>query len=255
MNDYTKIGTKTNFETPIHQHMLTPSLRAAVWLTATAALLAVGPVEAKNLTINGNFDDSKEPLNGWQYKYELQAHKDENGRVVQGESWYKDNGRLVSVVSENEGRRTVLRLNVETQFLADNPGVKVDSWPIPVKPGGKYRLSAWARTNGPDCRIMVEGYKWKPGVSKNSSPSLYVLRRCYRTEMLYFGKERGGTAGGLQPTWKHDSVELPVAQKGNLTKVAKEKFDEIEFLVVHICAIQGKAGEVFVDDVVLERIN
>ena len=181
-----KRGTNSVFATPTLQHSMTPLLRAVILLATAMFGLAVGPVSAKNLAGNGSFDDSKEQLNGWQYKYELQAHKDENGRVVQGESWYKDNGRLVSVVSENEGRKTVLRLNVETQFLADNPGVKVDSWPIPVKPGGKYRFSAWARTNGPDCRIMVEGYKWKPSVSKNSSPTLYDLRRCYRTEMLYF---------------------------------------------------------------------
>src|SRR5262249_26989889 len=99
-------------------------------LAATSAL-AAGPVTTHNLVVNGNFDDPKEPLKGWQHKYD-QA----------GESWYKDNDRLTSVVDREGGRDKVLRLNVETQFLADNPGVKVDSWPIQISPNSKVRLSA-----------------------------------------------------------------------------------------------------------------
>src|SRR2546425_13029624 len=100
---------------PTLRYSTTPILRAGIALAIALPVLAAGPMSTKNLVVNGSFDDPKDPLKGWQHKYDQP-----------GESFYKDNDRLTSVVDREGGREKILRLNVETQFLADNPGVKVD---------------------------------------------------------------------------------------------------------------------------------
>ena len=61
-------------------------------------------------------------------------------------------------------------------------------------------------------------------------------------------------------TWKRASLTFP---DGKLTPLAKESFDKIQFLVVHIIAIDlydanvpnDKFFHLYVDDVVLKRLN
>jgi hypothetical protein len=216
------------FMTPLLHHSLTPPVYAA-----------------ENLVPNGSFDNEKD-LAFWQFQYDQK-----------GESWYFDNHQLVSVVPVEAGRRRVLRLNVATQFLADNPGVKVDSQPIPVKPGGRYRLSAYAKSTGPDLRLLGEGYKWRPGVKPHDQPTIYELRKCYRFPLVFFGEVPGGTAGGLVrgAGWKRGAVEFPGTAQHELGERQQKLFDEVQFIVIHVVAIQGRTGDVFVDDIELERLN
>jgi hypothetical protein len=204
-----------------------------------AGLLVCGSgLAGTNLVTNGSFDDARGALFGWKSEYD-----------APGESWYGQNKDLVSVIPENLGHKNVLRLHVATQFLADFPGVKVDSEPIAVKPGIRYRFSAKARSTGPDCRIMIEGYHWKPGVKPHDNPTLADLRRCYRFKQLYFGDVPGGTTGGLGGNWTESSRVFP---EEGLTDLARKSIEKIQFIVIHIVAITGKAGEVFVDDVRVE---
>lgn len=200
-------------------------------------------VIAENLLPNGSFDDA---LNGWQYQYERQ-----------GESHYFDNHRYVSVVPRENGRGTVLRLNVATQYLADVPGVKVDSHPVPVERGGRYRLSAWARSTGPDLRLYAVGYKWRPGVEPHANPSLYELRKCYNFAPVIFGPVGAGTSAGLVPgaAWKKADGVFPDVDPKELKDLQQKLFNDVQFLVIHVIGIKGRAGDVFVDDLVLERLN
>lgn len=209
------------------------------WLGLMLGWLALSlPAAAtSNLVFNGSFDLG---LEGWQTRYDRP-----------GESWYLENHLHVSVVPSESGRRNVLRLHVKDQFTADNPGVKADSRPIPVAPGGRYRFQATARSTGPNCRILLEGYRWHPKAERRERPTLYDLRKVYKFEQLYFGAVAGGTMGGVGRTWQTATVTLPQPAKG---KLQAELFDSIEFLVVHIVAIGGGPGDLFVDDVILERL-
>jgi len=206
-------------------------------------LLAATTRAASNLVVNGSFEYEDPPLARWQYKYDRK-----------GESWYFENHTRVSVVEMVSGRRNVLRLAVPNQGIADTQGTKVDSQPIPVQPGGRYRMGAWARSTGPNCQLLMEGYKWRPGVKPHPNPTLYELRKCYTFRQLFFGRVEGGTMGNPSDTWRRASMTVPEGVK-RLEGLRKKKYDEIEFLVLHLVAIGGGPGDLFVDDVVLERVN
>jgi len=137
-------------------------------------------------------------------------------------------------------------------------GVMVDSDPIPVAPGGRYKLTISAKTTGCDCRILVEGYRWRPGIKPHANPKLKEVRKCYRFAQVYFGPEKAGTMGGIREAqgWTTASQTFPDVK---ITKLAMESFNKVQFLVVHIIAINGGKDpewvHLYVDDVELERIN
>jgi hypothetical protein len=196
---------------------------------------------ASNLVVNGSFDNPDDRLYGWKYTYDRE-----------GESWYFDNHRYVSVVARDEGRPNVLRLH-GTDALLNVPGqgVKVDSRPIPVVLPGRFRFSVWARSTGPCCRILIEGYSWAPKVSPHPDPELHELRKRYKFSQLYFSKEQEGEYSAVGRAWQRASMLFP---EDRLSPLAQACLKEVQFLVVHIVAIAGSEGDLFVDDVTLERI-
>ena len=213
---------------------------AFLWLAFAAACLAAGP--GKNLVVNGSFDDERGDLFAWKYKYDLP-----------GQSWYFKNHEYVSVVPKEGARVKVLAMRGTEEVLqVPGQGVLVESDPIAVKPNGRYRFTASARSTGPDCRIMVEGYKWKPGIKPHDSPKLEELRRCFRGKQIFFGGTQGGTSGGVGKNWERASVTFPQADESDLEK---DMFNKAEFMVVHLVAIKGSDGYLYIDDVVLERLN
>lgn len=204
--------------------------------------LALPATAGGNLVPNGGFDNEKKPLSSWYTEF-----------TRKGESWYKDNLKLVSVVADDD-RPHVLKLDVATQFLADNPGVKAESHPIPFDPKKRYRFSAAARSTGPCARIMLEGYTWKPGVKPHEKPERWELRSTYRFPILMFKPaEDGGSSETNQvpQDWTSASAEFP-SQK--LTDLAKSFYAKSEFVMVRLVGIAGKKGELFVDDVSLEEL-
>ena len=88
-------------------------------------------------------------------------------------------------------------------------GVKTDSDPIPWDPESRYRFSAWAKSTGPNCRILLQGYKWKPKVKPHDNPKLSDLRRCYRFKQLFFGIVKAGEMGGVKGAWDQASRTIP----------------------------------------------
>jgi hypothetical protein len=99
---------------------------------------------------------------------------------------------------------------------------------------------------------MVEGYKWRPDAKPHDGPDLGELRRCYRAGQVFFGRNEGGTSGGVGRSWERASQTFPA--KTN-SKMGQDLFNQVEFLVVHIVAIKGSTGYLYVDDVTLERTN
>lgn len=196
-----------------------------------------------NLLINSHFGDTNEYLRGWKYNYD-----------DTGNSSFVSNYTYVSVTNDGS-KQHVLALRIGDKT---DSGVPVDSAPIPFTPGARYKLTASVKTTKPDCRIQLDGYRWRPGVKPHAHPELKELRKCYRFTQLYFGAAKGGITGGISPDmgWATASQTYPDVK---LSKMAQEKFDQIQFLVVHILAIYGiwggPDGSLYVDDVELERVN
>jgi hypothetical protein len=198
---------------------------------------------ASNLVVNGSFDHPDDPLYGWRYKYDRE-----------GESWYFNNHEHVKVVEEFAGRKKVLALWGDYAILqVPGQGTKVDSLPIPVEKGARYRLTVTARTTGPSSRILAEGYQWRPGIKPHPNPEWHELRKCYKSELIYFGKDEGGTMSSpSRSNWETASVLFPPASP---TPLAKNILAKMEFVVIHIIAIGGSEGTLYVDEVRLEKVS
>ncbi len=197
---------------------------------------------SSNLLENGSFESHGDPLKGWKFKYDKE-----------GESWYFDNYKNVKVEPRIDGRSGVLALFGDQNTVAGaGQGTKVDSFPVEVKPGGRYRLSLSARSTGPGTRTLVEGYQWRPGVKPHPNPDISEVRKCFKSELVYFGGQKGGTFSSVSRAWQNASVTFPSEKPSPL---AVDKLSKMEFLVVHIVAIQGGEGTLYIDDVELEQVE
>lgn len=215
-------------------------MRVTVFIVMLLAALPAGA--GSNLVVNGSFDDPAGGLNGWRYRYD-----------AEGESWYSNNHTLVSVVENDGGRRSVLKLHgTYAELQVPGQGVKVDSTPIPVDfSRGKYRFAIAARSTGPAARILIEGFRWAPGVTPHDNPKHTELRKCYKFSQVYFGKQDAGEMSAPGPTWQEGTTLFPAE---GLSKLAHAKLAEVKFLVVHVVAIGGKDGDLLVDDASIEKV-
>jgi hypothetical protein len=209
-------------------------------------LLAAGAIPAaqasSNLLANGSFDSPDDPLSFWKYKYDKE-----------GESWYFNNHEHVKIEPVIEGRNGVLALWGDKSILFDiGQGTKVDSFPVQVKPGGRFRLTLTARSTGPGIRALVEGYQWRPGVKPHPNPELAEIRKCFKSELVYFGSQKGGSISSVGKAWQTASVVFPAEKP---TETALPMLKKMEFLVVHIVAINGSEGTLYIDDAKLELVK
>ena len=217
---------------------------AAGWLLtlATPGLTA----GFQNLLSNGSFDDPDDPLAGWMYDYAWTGH----GR-------YKDNKTHVDVIPSQGTKKNVLKFTISQQVAVDlGYGVKVDSEPIPYEPGARYKLSVSARTTGPNCRIYITGYRWKPGVKPHDNPTLKDLRRTFKQgsgEMVYFSGGRDGNLANPTESWSRGSSKT--FPKSGLSDLGKKHLNRTQFLVVHIIGVLGSGGILYVDDVELRKVS
>jgi hypothetical protein len=239
---------------PATRNSQTHGSRRGGMLTVAVALLLcavrVAPAEnapTDNLLPNGGFEDRADPLAGWRANFE-----------ADGNRWYADNHQFVSVVPGDSGRHQVLRISVPTASLSQNQGVQVDSMPIPFDSGSRYRLSLVGRTTGPNCRILIEGYQWRPGIKPVANPEFHQLRKVYRQgagQMLYFSgdtQQRSGPFSNPRRTWEPGSCTFPGEE---LSAAARSHLARVTFVAIHIVAIGGGTGELFLDDVVLEKLT
>jgi hypothetical protein len=222
-------------------------------------LAACGPAAAEtnatraaagNLLINGGFEAPGDPLKGWISDFAWADNK-----------WYRDNASHVSVVASGAaGGGHALRLSATRQILwGDGQGVKVDSHPVPFETGVVYRLTVKARSvartsnPGPNSRIYIEGYAWKPGVKPHDNPHLSDLRKVYKQgsgNILYFGATKSGPFSNPSAEWSTGMCQFPGK---DLSEQAQRQLRQIRFICVHIVAIDGWDGDLLVDDVVLEK--
>lgn len=220
--------------------------QASGWLALAlgAALCGMGPNAraGANLVVNGSFDAPDDHLSGWRYVYD-----------AEGESWYTNNHTLVSVVENDGGRQKALKLHgTYAELQVPGQGVKVDSHPISIDLSkGKFRFSIYARSTGPKCRILIEGYRWAPGVTPHDHPKNTELRKCFKFSQVYFGKQEAGETASPGPSWQRGTTVFP---ESKLSDLARKNLVQIKFLVIHIVAIDGADGDLFVDDARIEKM-
>lgn len=228
-----------------HGHLFRWAAACAVWIPAATAVAGI------NLLINGSFDHPDGPLTGWKYDY-----RDTGNR------FYEDNHTRVSVRPSDMNRRNVLALFGTREILwGTGQGTKVDSHPVPFDPEATYRLTAWGRSlkttdkDGPNARVYIEGYQWRPGVKPHPNPELSELRRIYKQgagNILYFGRNDGGAFSNVTPRWQKGTCTFPMR---DLSEQARRHLQRVQFITVHIVAIDRWDGYLLIDDVSLERIK
>ena len=214
------------------------------WFAFTSASLG-----GTNCLENGGFDDPKEPLKGWVHNYGWTGNK-----------FYKDNHKRLSVIKKDGIKKGVLKLTGTRDILwGTGQGIKVDSEPVPFDPDATYELTVSARSQaatskpGPNCRIYIEGYQWKPGIKPHPKPKLQELRKVYKQgsgNILYFSKTRSGPFSNAKKTWSKGSCTFPGKK---LSSAARSHMRKIRFICVHIVAIDGWDGDILVDEVRLEK--
>ena len=102
----------------------------------------------KNLLPNGGFE-CKEPLHGW-----LTTFPDE--------AFYKDNGPYVKMAAPAEaGGRKAVMLDLPAG-IGGNQGGKLESVPVPVEPGGTYRIEVDCMTWDFSAKIHAEEWTTDP---------------------------------------------------------------------------------------------
>lgn len=209
----------------------------AVWVGSVSAA-TIG----SNLVVNGSFDNPDNPLTAWKYKYDRG-----------GDSWYANNHNNVKVINDG-GRTKVLSLWGDYGILqAPGQGTKVDSDPIPFEQGVTYELSAWGRSSGPTSRMLIEGYRWAPGVKPHPNPDISEIRKCYKFSQLYFGPKKEGTMGDVPKSWTQAKLLFPDPEMSKSAE-AKKNLARIQFIIIHIVAIGGSTGSLLVDDISIKKV-
>jgi hypothetical protein len=193
-------------------------LVALVVLWAAAGTLCA----AGNLCENGAFEDAADPLKGWNTDYRWT-----------GNSNYSENYGRVKVVTQEGAKRNAL--SVDGRNTGD-AGAKVESKPIAVQPGARYR--AKLNVKGGPARVYFAGYKWKPGVRPVPNPELGQLRAVYKSKP-YVGEPRA---------WTPVSLQFPM---DNPSPAALKQIKEVRFITVYVWS----NGDTYIDDVAVEQVG
>lgn len=143
-------------------------------VVALSSARAAGP--EKNLLPNGGFE-GKDPLRGWV-------------TVFPDEAFYKDNGPYVKMASAAEaGGRRAVTLDLPPG-IGGNQGGKIESVPVPVEPGGTYRIEVDCMTWDLSAKIHAEAWSSDPHPAqkrtifrKAPADGRPALMMCYRAQV------------------------------------------------------------------------
>ena len=217
-------------------------------LIAAALAMAAGIAAAgQNLVVNGHFDDPQDPLASWYTKYDQP-----------GESFYFQNHEYVEVVAEGMHKHA-MKIHVPNVSIAENQGVKADSFAIPVDPKKSYKLTVETRSTGPKARIMLEGWRISPKAKDKTAkiPVRTDLRRAERFPMIYFTPGDAGGMAEIPKVWTKKSIDIPgldSAKGKKFSDLQRQSRERVQFVTVHIVAI-GIVGDLFIDNITLEETH
>lgn len=191
-------------------------------LIATASfimLLSAGAARGQdNLIVNGSFDQPGNPLAGWNTDYAWDSNEQ-----------YADNKSRVTVVPSEGGRTGVCRIE-----STSDAGTKLESMAIPFEEG--YRYQCTLKFKGPDYRIYLAGYRWKPGISPHDNPTRSELRQVYKSN----------AETGKASNWSTVTLEIPGKK---MTSGMASFLKQIKFLTVYVYVT--RTG--YIDEVTVTR--
>ncbi len=182
-------------------------------LSLFAAIVSIGTAaQPKNLLPNGNFE-GKEPLKGWITDFP-------------DEAFYKGNSPYVKM-AEAGGRKAVM-LDLPAG-IAGNQGGKIESVPVPVVPGAKYRVEVDCMTWDFSAKVHAEAWSTDP----NPAQKRTIFRRAPmggRPAMIMCYRAQVPSPPGGSKTWTTASREFKVPEK----VVVAGKEQKPEFISVKV---------------------
>lgn len=215
---------------------IAPGLGVALLL-----LLAGVPSKGANLVPNGDFSHPDDPLHGWKTVYRGEADRN-----------YFNNHRNIAVV-EKPDRGNVVRMRGDHMLISQSSiGIKMESPPVPFDPEATYRFTIDARSEGPNARIYLQGFRWRPRVERHDNPTLADLARNYRFGPINFQGEREERFSNPPSTW---GTATQLISSEGLSNLARRHYDQIDFLVVYVMAVGGGGGTLYVDRVHIEKVD
>jgi len=213
------------------------------WVVALCLLsgLSAATVAAENLVPNGDFSHSQDPLHGWKTVYRGEADRN-----------YFNNHRNIAVVDE-PGRGKVVRMRGDHMLITQSAiGIKMESSPVPFDPEATYRFTIDARTEGPNARIYLQGFRWRPRLERHDNPTLADLARNYRFGPINFQGDREERFSNPPRTW---GTATQIISSDGLSDLARRHYEQIDFLVVYVMAVGGGGGTLYVDRVHIEKVD
>ena len=182
-------------------------------LSLFAAIVSLGTAaQPKNLLPNGNFE-GKEPLKGWITDFP-------------DEAFYKGNAPYVKM-AEAGGRKAVM-LDLPAG-IAGNQGGKIESVPVPVVPGARYRVEVDCMTWDFSAKVHAEAWSTDP----NPDQKRTIFRRAPmggRPAMIMCYRAQVPSPPGNSKTWTTASREFKVPE----TVVVAGKDQKPEFISVKV---------------------
>jgi len=201
-----------------------------------------------NLLFNGSFDYTNNPMAGWQYDF-----------TWLGNGLFIGNSSYVSWLEKEGTHKGVAKLSV-TDATILHQGVWLDSKLVPYEYPYQYKITVWARTTGPDARIFTCAVMWQSGRTPHPDPDLSEtapkppnrLIQQGSGHLVYFTGGNNRDMSGPKSTWtKGETIfpdDVPSAEEIKRLKRA-------DFIFVHICGLMGSTGDLFIDDVSIEKLN
>lgn len=191
-----------------------------------------------NLLPNGDFE-GKEPLRGW-----LADFPDEE--------FYKDNKPYVKIAAPADaGGRKAVMLDLPAG-IAGNQGGKIESVPVPVVPGAKYRVEVDCMTWDFSAKIHAEAWTTDP----NPGQKRTIFRRAPmdgRPALIMCYRAQVPSPPGNSKKWTTASREFKVPE----TVVVAGKDQKPEFISIKVVnyAATMAAGKSYFSKFRLYRVD
>lgn len=221
-----------------------------------SCLISTGALASSNLLFNGSFDCTNNPMAGWQYDF-----------TWLGNGLYMDNHNNITWLEKDGSRKGVARLHgIQSVINETGQGVWLDTKLIPYEYPCRYKFTVWARCEGdsggpgPDARMIACAVMWQPGRTPRPDPDLsdmapkppHRLIQQGSGHMVYFTGKNNRDTSGVKTAWTKGETTFPDATPSG---EELKRLKRADFIFLHICALFGSPGNLYIDDVSIEKMN
>lgn len=182
----------------------------------------------QNMVFNGSFDHPDDPLKGWTVNLEWL-----------GNSHYMKNHTRIAAVESYKGYRNLAHINGKSKET------KIESLPMKFEQGARYRCTIDVNGNT-NPHIYFRGHKWQPGIRPHDEPTIPEMRTIYKSQFRGHKVQKGANG------WKRITFEFPLE---DLSSLAKKHLRYVRFFTVYAIVLADFPGEIYIDNVKVERIK